>query len=144
MIIKTELMGNGGNEFLKSIIGQMSDGIWECNSYMERFWNTCEITDDNCIEITDGHSYRSGYTLKSNGWYMKSKSYVVKFFAKRAYEIVDAFCDDNELCFRDEWKEYNNRVCNYFGYHEVFTIGDVKKYYLHLMFLYWELLKAER
>lgn len=97
------------NEILNSVIGQMSDGMWEGSSYMEGYWNFVEIHDDNNIYLFDGNWDWEGRSALRNRFYGMSDKEVKTFFAKKIKKIVSEELKDNYV--ESKRKEF----CNIYG-----------------------------
>lgn len=131
-IISTSLDGKKENEVLNSVIGQMSDGIWENSSSMNGYWMFANVTPSNEILIdTKPYSYRYGNSNRPirNKFSDMSDDQVVKFFATKIKQIVKEFCMDHDLTFKDCWNAECDIPCDYLGYQEKVTIGDAFEIY---------------
>lgn len=129
--IPTDLAGHKNNEILHSIIGQMSDGMWE-NSNQERYWLFCDIDSDNNILIDD--RYRSWCKrFYSSGFASKSDNDVARFFARKLKKICKQFLEDDGHDPIRDWNRKSDIVCSYLGYDEFVTIADAYKAYDKLM-----------
>lgn len=85
------------NEILNSVIGQMSDGIWEGSSYMEGYWNFVEIHEDNNIYLFDRPWDWEGRNSLNNKFYGMSDKDVKTFFAKKIKKIASIELKDNYI-----------------------------------------------
>lgn len=138
--IHTGLYSSIAKEILDSVIGQLSDGMWENSTSMEKYWKFAAIdrADDNEIVIkvsksegkSDG-SYRH-YRYTSNGFSLMDDMAVGEWFAKKVKHIAVAELKDNEVA--GGWKRDNtlNTSC-YLSYHEKITIKDIYYVYEHLL-----------
>lgn len=87
-IIKTYLRGQKYNNILHSVIGQMSDGIWE-NGNIYGYWVPVEISDNNDILVDKDHYVSFAQSTYKNGFYGKSDSEVKKYFATKIKAVVN-------------------------------------------------------
>ena len=115
MTYKTYIKSEGTNycEILGSVIGQMSDGIWENTRSMERYWKSLNYGVDE-----------HGYIYLEDRYGVVSD--VAEFFANKIKQIVKIDNDDNGGL---EWTRYNSNVVNYMGYHSEITVGECYKLY---------------
>lgn len=119
-LIKTDLCGNKNYEMLQSVIGQMSDGIWENSPSMNRYWQNATIKlVDGVVAIEVSNWYDSPYRNKTD-------QQVLDYFAKKLKEIVKIYMDD--YCC-GEWKRDNHEVVDYLGYKDTIDISDAYKAY---------------
>lgn len=115
MICNTYIKAEGNNycEILSSVLGQMSDGIWENTRAMEKYWKSLHYGVDS-----------SGYI------YLEDRHGVVsdirEFFANKIKQIVKIDNDDNGGL---DWQRYNSNTVNYMGYHSEITVGECYKLY---------------
>lgn len=98
-IISTGLTSDKDQEVLDSVIGQLSDGIWENSPAMEKYWRTLDIVKENgtlCFKVV-GQGYvdkrfdpngrnRSRYI--DSPWRGKSDEEVLKWFAQKVKQVV--------------------------------------------------------
>ena len=83
-VVETGLPDNTkNNEILRSVIGQMSDGIWEESAYMRPYWEDAEIDGVNINVRTYG------------AYSQMSDAQVLNFFARKVYTITRMFAEDN-------------------------------------------------
>ena len=128
-IITTGLSDKKANEMLHSVIGQMSDGIWENSSSMNGYWMFANVSDDNNILIDNKpYAYNASKTV-TNKFAGMDDDKVKKFFANKIKTIVRTFCEDNDIDFRSAWNEDCDILCDYINYHEDISIGDAFKVY---------------
>ena len=107
-IVKTGLNGAKNLEILYSVIGQMSDGIWENTSGMKRYWAYCHI-DKDCNIIVD--------TSWGSGFRDYDDQKVIKFFARKIKRICDIEKEDNSRYYDCSFSYDNNTVSRYLDRH---------------------------
>lgn len=105
-VVKTNLPNNQKSiDILGSVIGQMSDGMWENSPYMEGYWhfvNTCkdyskDSVEDGNIYIADRPwDYEGRYSI-NNRFYGMSEQEVKTFFAKKIKKITNEELKDNYI-----------------------------------------------
>ena len=80
--IGTGLSGTANKAILDSVIGQMSDGMWENTPAMRKYWAHCDIVEEGgqlFLAVDDG--YDSGFSGKDDAW-------IKAFFAQKIKQIV--------------------------------------------------------
>lgn len=92
-------------DILDSVIGQLSDGIWENSRTMEKYWKSLRYgqTEDGMVWIED----RFGVCAKP-----------LDFFADKIKQIVKKEIEDGRCAAGLEW----SRLC---GLHPYYFHGDV-------------------
>lgn len=131
--IETGLTGKINEEILDSVLGQMSDGIWENSPSMEKYWRFVNIEEDNgeLLIVVDAESgkydnySRRGFT--ENGFYNMSPSDIKKFFAHKIKKIV------YEEIGNTQWTRDNNTHLDYLSYYEDVQVKDAYKAYETLL-----------
>lgn len=119
------LPASKASELLQSIIGQMSDGMWENTSGMKKYWRFAHVDGTN-LSIDDGYIIGDRKSINS-GYAGKSDSEVKKFFANKLKAICQQYLHDKNLNPYRNWNEDCEEVCSYLGYKEDITIGDAYK-----------------
>lgn len=128
-IIKTNISGKKGNEILRSVVGQMSDGIWEDSSYYTGYWLFVDIDDNNNICVYDKKYCSHG----RNKFYGMSDDEVKKFFARMIKKIVFEELKDRNIDRRKQFKLGNSLELSYMNYRECVTVSDCVEAYNTLM-----------
>ena len=142
--IKTNTFSKKANEMLRSVIGQMSDGIWENSNSMDKYWMFAYIDraadGENIIEIgvETGKMYCNRYVY--NGFADMSDDQVREFFAKKIKQIAKIELNDNaKIKLKDndetpEWKRTNTEFKScYLNYNEDISIADAYLCYEFLL-----------
>lgn len=107
------------NEILRSVIGQMSDGLWENSPGMDKYWYPLDIDGtDIVIDNSKYHTYDG-----------MSDSEIKRFFANKIKRIAQEFLNDNNMNPFNGFRKDNETPCNYLNYEETITIGDAYKAY---------------
>jgi len=131
--VPTGLTGKKNFEILSSVIGQLSDGMWENSPRMESYWRFLNIAmaDGEKVVIrvknkTSEFTYRKKWVY--NKLYHESPEMICKWFADKVKAIVKADLGQNQG--KNLWKRDNTeRVLNYLGYHEKLTVADAYNAY---------------
>lgn len=121
IIIKTGLSDSKAKDILNSVIGQMSDGIWENSSRMNRYWKYADIVKEGS-ELAIKISYPNSY---ENGFRGKSENEIKKFFAQKIKQIVK----EEEL----NWDRNNEERSAYLDYNSGATVKDAYRVYDKLL-----------
>lgn len=102
-------------EILGSVIGQMSDGIWENTRSMEKYWKSLRYDVD-----------QAGHIIIEDRYYVCANP--VDFFANKIKQIVKIEADDNP---HDGivWSRSCSATTTYLNYYENITIGDCYELY---------------
>ena len=134
--IKTNTFSKKANEMLRSVIGQMSDGIWENSKSMDKYWMFAYIDraldGENIIEIgtETGKMYCNQYVY--NGFSDMSDDQIREFFAKKIKQIAKIELKDNNKT--TEWKRTNTEFKScYLNYNEDISIADAYLCYEFLL-----------
>lgn len=131
-IIETGLTGVKNKEILDSIMGQLSDGMWENSPAMQKYWKFADINGTN-IEVSNRRYIYDNYTKKTseNPYYDMSDTDIKKFFANKLKAIAQQYLHDNNMNPYKNWNEDCDEVCDYldrFNGNDV-TVGDAYKAY---------------
>ncbi len=142
-LIKTEAVSNDGEytlvstglsdakaeDVLNSVIGQMSDGIWENTSQMDRYWKNLEIVKK------DGELYIQANTDSySSGFKGYTEDEIRKFVANKVKQIAKMYIEDYKGSAKDlAWDRNCTVKCDYLDYHSGATIQDAYRVYDKLL-----------
>jgi hypothetical protein len=112
-------------EVIDSVLGQLSDGIWENSNGMSKYWSYADVNKNNELQVDDT-SWRSGFNGKSEEW-------VRNWFADKAKQVVKIWAEDWGKG-KDVWKRDNQDEVDYMGGHIVrdITVSDVYECYDYL------------
>ena len=149
--IKTDLEATNKNyEILRSVIGQLSDGIWENSPRAEGYWRfaTIEKSDDNKIVIAVSTIHIISYSDIYGKNYHGNKCLINRFadmtddkvkayFANKIRQIVKEEESNLKEYYNDtskdlRWKKDNQEECGYMGYKETITVADAYATYKNL------------
>lgn len=113
-------------EVIDSVLGQLSDGIWENSNGMNKYWSYADVNKNNELEVDD-ESWRSGFRGKDEAW-------VRNWFADKAKQVVKIYFEDCGIPSSD-WKRNNSaETVDYMGGHKVrdISVSDVYECYDYL------------
>lgn len=147
--IKTNLEATNKNyEILRSVIGQMSDGIWENSPRVEGYWRfaTIEKSDDNkiVIAVSTIYSYSDIYSKNFHGneclinrFANMTDDKVKAYFANKIKQIIKIEESTLKEYYNDtskdlSWRKDNQQKCGYMGYNETITVADAYAAYKNL------------
>lgn len=97
---------------LGSVIGQMSDGIWENTRSMEKYWNSLNYSVDE-----------AGYLVVEDKYYVCAKP--LDFFANKIKQIIKTEIEDGNSHL--VWSRACDAIPSYM--HGTVTVGDCYKLY---------------
>lgn len=138
MVIKTNISSENKKvgEMLNSVIGQMSDGIWE-NSNLKRYWMFADATILNgewVIEISDeSGEWTYERIWQVNAFRKMSANKILEFFARKLKQIADIEIHDNDYPKNFTWRADSSVETQYLNYVETITFGDVYQLRKHLL-----------
>lgn len=115
--IKTGFSDPQTKDILDAVIGQLSDGMWEENPRMEKFWNNMDVDANGNIKVNND-AYDSGF-------YGKNETEIKKWIATKIKQIVK----EEGL----EWSRDNTENCSYLDYGSGVTVQDAYRVYDRLL-----------
>lgn len=133
MIITTGLKGKKYYDILASVMGQLSDGIWENSNSNQRYWQNQSVEFNK--ETQD-------IVIKSN-WLFNNEMACLKFFANKVKQIVKIEREDGSSDLK--WDRNNSNETTYispYGHYEngqyvqaaySITVGDCYFVYDYLL-----------
>lgn len=130
--IHTGLYGNINYEIIASVLGQMSDGIWENSSRTWKYWQCVysEMRENEVILFVYNDSIKWPKYFDcpfKNPYYSKSDEEVKKMFARRIRQVAKINENDypkNGL----SWSKNNNNYLQYMGGHVVEDVSVADAY----------------
>lgn len=126
-------------EVIDSVLGQLSDGIWENSSAMDKYWMFADvdgtdlvIDDEPFVDERGWGRYGSTRRRIQNGFYGKSETEIKNWFANKAKQVVKIWAED--YYHKDPkvvWNRNNTDNVTYMGGHDVLdvTVADVYECY---------------
>jgi hypothetical protein len=112
VVVNTGIKATGKRlSILGSVIGQMSDGIWENTRSMERYWKSLDYRE------TNGEIYLEDHNFVCND--------VRKFFADKIKQIIKIEIEDGHT--RLDWSRTCSEMPSYFR--GGVTVGDCYELY---------------
>ena len=125
-------------EVISSVLGQLSDGIWENSGAMDKYWGFADVDGTDLViddePFVDERGWgRYGSTIKrtQNGFAGKSEKQIKDWFANKAKQVVKIWAKDYHKDPKVVWGRNNTDVVAYMGGHDVpdVTVADVYECY---------------
>lgn len=112
-------------EVILSVLGQLSDGIWENSSAMEKYWWFADVEGTDLVIDDDPYD-----GSKRNGFYEKSEKEIRDWFANKAKQVVKIWAEDYGKDPKAVWNRNNLDEVTYMGHHRMdVTVADVYECY---------------
>lgn len=125
--VDSNLTGETGLTILNSVMGQLSDGIWENSRSMEKYWkyiSSIYLEGNHVIINVRNDSYDTG----TNPYYNMSDSQIREFFAKKIKAVVkEELAYDGDL---KGWDRKNEKESTYLSRREK-TVRIKDAYYAY-------------
>lgn len=120
--IFTGLTGDLNHEILDSVMGQLSDGMWENTPSMRKYWEHASIiTFHGEVAIVIDRDWNSGFYGKDDVW-------VKSFFANKLKAVVKCDLEDNRGS--GDWNRIDTTKLGYIGDSRIpVTVSDAYKVY---------------
>ena len=114
--IRTGFSDEQADDVLNSVIGQLSDGIWENTPSMKRYWEYMDVDKQGNEIVVKFNIYNY-----SSGFRGKDEQQIRKWLANKIKQIVK----EEGL----EWSRDNTERANYLDYHSGCTVQDAYRVY---------------
>jgi hypothetical protein len=128
--INTPLFSNKADEILRSVIGQLSDGLWENSRSHIKYW-----INFNVERGANGQVYfavnKCRYEVFGGDYYFNpfkemSSAEFLNWVAAKLKAVIVAELKDNSITSRDGWKRNNTTFESaYLSYKEKITVADI-------------------
>lgn len=124
-MIDTGLTGNKNKEILSSVIGQLSDGMWENSPRMDKYWRFVDVKDKGgkiYLAISAKMAHHEPRTRYFNGRYIDNG-----FLNMSDTKIKEWFANKLKAVIKEEglkWERNSDQGTSYIGYKENITVGD--------------------
>lgn len=118
-------------EMLDSVVGQLSDGIWENSPGQNKYWSNMAYEQHN-NRITFATRENGGYNPVAHHWVSnpfssKSDQEVKDYLANKIKQIAKQEMKDNPSV--GSWDRNNTNKLDYLGYDEEITVADAYNLY---------------
>ena len=118
---------NVNKDIFHSVIGQLSDGIWENSPACTSYWFCCDIDssgDTIKLMIDSEPTVRWGSEYIRNRYFKMSDMDILYYFARKMLQIVKIEGEDNDPM--DYLMNANNQTrCDYLDYNSGVRVCDV-------------------
>lgn len=130
-VIDTGLTKQEDLEVLDSVLGQLSDGIWENSPAMEKYWPFAKAALENGkVVLKISKEYFSKFNGEPNGFRGMSDDKVKLWFADKVKHVVKQEWLDSSQADRLIWKRENTEKLDYMGGHQCsVTVRDAYRVY---------------
>jgi hypothetical protein len=143
-IVRTGLFGGTYYDILRSVMGQLSDGIWENSAIMKKFWKNAHVAwDDGNGEIVILVNKRRSeiisvpyyWSIKNNCMEYKNTIMVNPFVEMDDAKVCSWFADKIRSIVHTEmrdaggkfwWSKKPEVKLEYIGYKSDVTVGDCR------------------
>ena len=127
-IIDTKVPNNCVNsDIFRSVLGQLSDGIWENSSNCTSYWFCCDIDNngDTIKLVIDAEPMvRYGNLYINNRYFKMSNAEILHYFVRKMLQIVKIEGEDNNP--KDYLMNTKNQTrCDYMCYDADVRVCDV-------------------
>lgn len=138
--ISTQFYTNKAFEILSSVLGQLSDGIWENSQAAAKYWRNFSVkrrTDGQVYFKVNANSWSNSYgymRTRQNPFADMSDSDFCKWIAGKLKAVIQCNIRDKGRNTKIEWKRDNDKfVSNYLSFKETVTIADIYTVYDYLL-----------
>lgn len=97
-------------KIITSVLGQLSDGMWENSSAMDKYWKYAKVEGTQLILKTD--TYKSGF-------YNKTEEWIKNWFANKLKQAVQDEHGNNKA----GWNRMNTAISDYISYSHDITVS---------------------
>lgn len=134
--INTPLFSNKADEILRSVLGQLSDGLWENSRGYEKYWVNFNVERraNGQVYFAVNKNYRTnvfgGEKLYDNPFREMSDAQFLNWVATKLKAVIVAELKDNSITSREGWKRNNTTFESaYLSYNEKITVADIYAVY---------------
>ena len=131
-VIKTPLWSTKAKEVLDGVLGQLSDGIYENNPRMDRYWMFAKVlreADGRVVIAVDKRTGEHGGYGSHSRWIENAFAHmsdieVIQFFARMVKKIAKIELKDENII--NGWRRNNVEfMTRYLNYYEEISIAEV-------------------
>ena len=130
--INTPFFSNKANEILRSVLGQLSDGLWENSRGYEKYWVNFNVERraNGQVYFKVNKNYRTnvfgGEKLYDNPFREMSDAEFLNWIANKLKAVIIAELKDESIPSRVGWKRNNTMFeSGYLSYNETITVADI-------------------
>ena len=128
--INTPLFSNKADEILRSVLGQLSDGLWENSRGYNKYWLnfSVERKADGQVYFVVNKNYDKafGRDYYINPFKEMTDAEFLNWIANKLKAVIIAELKDNAIPSREGWKRNNTTFESaYLSYNEKITVADI-------------------
>ena len=131
--INTQFFSKKADEILHSVLGQLSDGLWENSRGYEKYWQNFNVFRRSNGQVyfkvsTDRTTVVPGrpYHYYDNPFKEMSDAEFLNWIAAKLKAVIVAELKDNSIPSREGWKRNNTTFeSTYLSYNEKITVADI-------------------
>ena len=128
--IDTLLFSNKADEILRSVLGNLSDGLWENSRGYTKYWVNFNVerrangqvyfaVNKNRYKVFGGDCYTNPFEYMSNAQFLN-------WIAAKLKAVIVAELKDESITSREGWKRNNTTFESaYLSYKEKITVADI-------------------
>lgn len=128
--INTPFFSNKADEILRSVLGQLSDGLWENSRIYAKYWVNFSVerrangqvyfaVNKKCYEVFGEDYYANPFEYMSDAQFLN-------WVAAKLKAVIVAELKDNSIPSRVGWKRNNTTFeSEYLSYNEKITVADI-------------------
>jgi hypothetical protein len=128
--INTPFFSNKANEILRSVLGQLSDGLWENSRGYTKYWINFNVerrangqvyfaVNKKCYEVFGGDYHANPFEYMSDAQFLN-------WVAAKLKAVIVAELKDESIPSREGWKRNNTMFeSTYLSYNEKITVADI-------------------
>jgi hypothetical protein len=132
--INTPFFSNKADEILRSVLGQLSDGLWENSRGYTKYWINFNVerrangqvyfaVNKNRYEVFAGDYYTNPFREMSDAQFLN-------WVAAKLKAVIVAELKDESIPSREGWKRNNTTFESaYLSYNEKITVADIYAVY---------------
>lgn len=128
--IYTPFFSNKADEILRSVLGQLSDGLWENSRGYERYWlnfNVERRASGQVYFVVSKDCYKVfGKDCYTNPFVEMTDAEFLNWVSNKLKAVIAAELKDNPICTGGGWKRDNTTFESaYLSYKEKITVADI-------------------
>jgi hypothetical protein len=128
--IYTPFFSNKADEILRSVLGQLSDGLWENTRGYTKYWVNFNVerraNGQVYFLVNENYDKAFGRDYYINPFREMSDTQFLNWVAAKLKAVIAAEFKDNAIPSRDGWKRNNTTFESaYLSYNEKITVADI-------------------
>lgn len=128
--INTPFFSNKAYDILRSVLGQLSDGLWENSRGYEKYWLNFDVERKTngqvYFAVNENYDKVFGKNYYINPFKEMSDTKFLNWIAAKLKAVIVAEFKDNSIPSREGWKRDNTTFESaYLSYNEKITVADI-------------------